>query len=149
MPLILAIAATGIILFVLIWRGGGQGDEKLPQVDASGQSWLKVRLRGLLLMCVGVVLTPIVAYLCVRLPKQIFDAPVRETAVFVALPVVLTFLGWLEFLTGVSFLRLSHRFDTGRPSVRLGLALFVFASVIAFITLIILICNLASSWGWL
>jgi len=123
-----------------------------PQPEEPAESPHRIRMRGLLLLVLGALLTPvffIVAYFLGLLLAMLFGdhGPVRIAAGLVAIPMVMGFMGWLELVTGVSFRRLQTVFDKGGLA-QLGLTLLVIASGAGLIALFVFLYTIANERSW-
>jgi hypothetical protein len=112
----------------------------------------KVRIRGLVLLAAGALLTPVffvLAYLLGLLLASLFGdgGPVRIAVGLVALPLVMAFIGWLELVTGVPFRRLQKLFEKAGLA-RLGITLHVLASAGALLAGFLYMYGVASARGW-
>ena len=129
---------------------------KSPPESRSG-----VRLRGLCLLLAGAALTPIfffMAYFLGLLLAFLFgdNGPVKIAVGLIALPLVLSFIGVIELLTGFSFRHLNQLSEKGifEQGFVEGLALvgafvLVIASAVGFVVMFVYLYNFAVQGGWL
>lgn len=104
-------------------------------------------------MAAGVVLTPVffgaAYFLGLALQSLIGGKKIPIAAALVAIPIIVSFKGWLELLTGISFTRLADRFDNAGFFAKTGLTVLVLASIALYIAMFYGLYVLANSRGWL